>query len=111
MPASCCTTMARQALYRVPPGDYLRRFGPMLRQELAADLFGRGTARMPQAYRDAACPPWATPVPARLMDGVRLLGHHRPDRPAGGSSGSTSCWITISTARWPSSSASSGRVG
>jgi hypothetical protein len=59
-------------LYRVPPGGYLRRFGPILRQELAADLLGRGAPPDASAYRDAACPPWATPVPARLMDGVRL---------------------------------------
>jgi len=59
-------------LYRVPPGDYLRRFGPILRQELTSDLFGRGAPPDASAYRDAACPTWATPVPARLMDGVRL---------------------------------------
>ena len=59
-------------LYRVPPGDYLRRFGPILRQELACDLFGRGAPPDAATYRDAACPVWATPVPARLMDGVRL---------------------------------------
>ena len=59
-------------LYRVPPGDYLRRFGPILRQELASDLFGRGAPPDAATYRDAACPVWATPVPARLMDGVRL---------------------------------------
>ena len=59
-------------LYRVPPGDFLRRFGPILRQELAADLFGHGSRPDATTYRDAACPPWATPVPARLMDGIRL---------------------------------------
>ena len=61
-----------QALYRIPPGEYLRRFGPLLRQELAADLLGRGQGPDKQAYRAALCPHWATPVPARLMDGVRL---------------------------------------
>lgn len=61
-----------QALYRVAPGDYLKRFGPLLRQELAADLFRRGDAPDADAYRAALCPRWATPVPARLMDGVRL---------------------------------------
>ena len=61
-----------QALYRIPPGEYLRRFGPLLRQELAADLLGRGQGPDAQAYRAALCPHWATPVPARLMDGVRL---------------------------------------
>jgi hypothetical protein len=61
-----------QALYRIPPGDYLRRFGPLLRQELAADLLRRGPAPDAEAYRAALCPRWATPVPARLMDGVRL---------------------------------------
>ena len=61
-----------QALYRVAPGDYWRRFGPLLRQELAADLLGRGPAPDAQAYRATTCPRWATPVPARLMDGVRL---------------------------------------
>ena len=59
-------------LYRVPPGHYLRRFGPILGRELAADLFGHGTPPDAAAYRGTACPPWATPVPARLMDGVRL---------------------------------------
>ena len=33
---------------------------------------GVARRRTPPAYRDAACPRWATPVPARLMDGVRL---------------------------------------
>ncbi len=61
-----------QALFRVAQGDYLRRFGPLLRQELAADLFRRGDAPDADAYRAALCPRWATPVPARLMDGVRL---------------------------------------
>jgi hypothetical protein len=61
-----------EALYRVPSGHYLRRFGPILRQELRADLLRRGTAPEPEAYRWAVCPRWATPVPARLMDGVRL---------------------------------------
>ena len=56
----------------MPPGDYLRRFGPVLRQELAADLLRRGEAPDASAYRATACPRWATPVPARLMDGVRL---------------------------------------
>ncbi len=59
-------------LYRVPPGHYLRRFGPLLLRELQADLLGRGTAPDAAGYRAAACPRWATPVPARLMDGVRL---------------------------------------
>ena len=59
-------------LYRVPPGHYLRRFGPLLRRELQADLLGRGEPPDAAAYRAAACPRWATPVPARLMDGVRL---------------------------------------
>ncbi len=61
-----------QALYRVPPGDYLRRFGPILRQEIAADLLKRGPGPSEDDYRAALCPRWATPVPARLMDGVRL---------------------------------------
>ena len=61
-----------QALYRVAPGNYWRRFGPLLRQELAADLLGRGPAPDAPAYRATLCPRWATPVPARLMDGVRL---------------------------------------
>ena len=61
-----------QALYRVPSGDYLRRFGPVLRQELAADLLRRGEPPDAAAYRATLCPRWATPVPARLMDGVRL---------------------------------------
>ena len=61
-----------EALYRVPPGQYLRRFGPILTQELRADLLRRGTAPAAADYRAAVCPSWATPVPARLMDGVRL---------------------------------------
>jgi Lipase (class 3) len=59
-------------LYRVPPGHFLRRFGPILLRELQADLLGQGAAPDAAAYREAACPRWATPVPARLMDGVRL---------------------------------------
>jgi hypothetical protein len=61
-----------QCLYRVSPGDYLRRFGPILRDELKADLLRRGQAPDAAAYRAACCPRWATPVPGRLMDGVRL---------------------------------------
>ena len=61
-----------RTLYRVPPGDYLRRFGPILRREVEADLLRRGPPPDEAAYRAAACPRWATPVPARLMDGVRL---------------------------------------
>ena len=57
---------------RVPPGHYLRRFGPLLLRELQADLFGRGSPPEAADYRAAACPRWATPVPARLMDSVRL---------------------------------------
>ncbi|MGD9509465.1 MAG: thioesterase domain-containing protein [Geminicoccaceae bacterium] len=59
-------------LYRVPPGHYLRRFGPLLLRELQTDLFGRGAPPEAADYRAAACPRWATPVPGRLMDGVRL---------------------------------------
>ena len=59
-------------LYRVPPGHYLRRFGPILLRELQADLLGRGAPPRGRGYRATACPRWATPVPARLMDGVRL---------------------------------------
>jgi pimeloyl-ACP methyl ester carboxylesterase len=59
-------------LYRVPPGHYLRRFGPLLLRELQADVFGQGSPPEAADYRAAACPRWATPVPARLMDGVRL---------------------------------------
>jgi hypothetical protein len=61
-----------QALYRVQPGHYLRRFGPILRRELEADLLRRGAVPDATGYRAALCPRWATPVPARLMDGVRL---------------------------------------
>jgi hypothetical protein len=59
-------------LYRVPPGHWLRRFAPLVLRELQADLLGRGAGPDADAYRAAACPRWATPVPARLMDGVRL---------------------------------------
>jgi pimeloyl-ACP methyl ester carboxylesterase len=59
-------------LYRVPSGHYLCRFGPLLMRELQADLFGRGAPPDAADYRATACPRWATPVPARLMDGVRL---------------------------------------
>lgn len=61
-----------EALYRVTPGDYWRRFGPVLREELRADFLRRGRGPAAEDYRDAVCPRWATPVPARLMDGVRL---------------------------------------
>lgn len=61
-----------EALYRVPPGQYLRRFGPILRRELHADFLGRGPGPDASDYRAAICPHWATPVPARLMDGIRL---------------------------------------
>ncbi|MFO1073719.1 MAG: thioesterase domain-containing protein [Geminicoccaceae bacterium] len=60
------------ALYRIAPGQYWRRFGPILRQELEADFRGRGQPPEAAAYRAALCPTWATPVPARLMDSVRL---------------------------------------
>ncbi len=59
-------------LYRVPPGHYLRRFGPLLLRELQADVLGRGAPPDAASYRAAACPSWATPVPARVMDGIRL---------------------------------------
>jgi hypothetical protein len=61
-----------QALYRVAPGHYLRRFGPILRKELETDLLRRGPGPEAADYRAASCPPWATPVPGRLMDSVRL---------------------------------------
>jgi hypothetical protein len=60
------------ALYRVPPGQYWRRFGPILREELRADLLRRGPGPGGLDYRGALCPRWATPVPGRIMDGVRL---------------------------------------
>jgi hypothetical protein len=59
------------ALYRVPPGDYHRRFGRLIWRELKAD-FGRGTPPDATAYTAAACPDWATPVPARLLDIARF---------------------------------------
>lgn len=59
------------ALYRVPNGDYLRRFGGLLWGEVKAEL-GRGVAPGPEAYAAAACPRWATPVPASLLDAARF---------------------------------------
>jgi hypothetical protein len=44
----------------------------LLRDELRADLLKRGPGPDAEAYATAACPRWATPVPARVMDGVRL---------------------------------------
>jgi pimeloyl-ACP methyl ester carboxylesterase len=61
-----------QTLYRVPPGHFLRRFGPILWQEIEADVLRRGLPPDAAQYRQTACPRWATPVPGRLMDGVRL---------------------------------------
>jgi hypothetical protein len=61
----------REALYRVPPGDYLRRFGGLMWREVRADL-GRGEPPGAAAYAATACPRWATPVPARLLDVVRF---------------------------------------
>jgi hypothetical protein len=61
----------RDALYRVPPGGYLSRFGRLMWQEVQADL-GRGEAPDAAAYAAARCPRWATPVPARLLDLVRF---------------------------------------
>lgn len=61
----------RDALYRVPPGGYVRRFGRLMWQELRAEL-GRGAAPDEQAYAALACPRWATPVPARMLDLVRF---------------------------------------
>lgn len=60
-----------QALYRVPPGGYMSRFGRLMWRELRADL-GRGEAPDEAAYAAAACPRWATPVPARLLDLTRF---------------------------------------
>ena len=59
------------ALYRVPSGDYLRRLGGLMWREVRADL-GRGEPPDAAAYAATACPRWATPVPARLLDAVRF---------------------------------------
>ncbi len=61
----------RDALYRVPPGGYLRRFGRLMWQEVQAEL-GRAEAPGDAAYAAAECPRWATPVPARFLDLVRF---------------------------------------
>ena len=61
----------RDALYRVPTGDYFRRFGKLMWRELRADAAG-GEAPDEAAYVAAACPRWATPVPARLLDAARF---------------------------------------
>ena len=62
----------RAALYRVPPGQFWRRFGPVLGAELRADLARRGAGPDAAAYLGTGCPDWATPVPARLLDAVRF---------------------------------------
>jgi len=64
------------ALYRVPPGDFGRRFGRLMWRELRADL-GRGEPPDETAYAAAACPRWATPVPARLLDATRFAAMAR----------------------------------
>jgi hypothetical protein len=64
------------ALYRVPPGDFVRRFGGLLWREVRADL-GRGEPPDEMAYAAAACPRWATPVPARLLDAARFTAMAR----------------------------------
>jgi predicted esterase len=64
------------ALYRVPSGSYLRRFGGLMWREVKADL-GRGEPPDESAYAAAACPRWATPVPARLLDAARFAAMAR----------------------------------
>lgn len=61
----------REALYRVPSGDYLRRFGRLMWREARADA-GRSEAPEEVDYAATACPSWATPVPARIMDAARF---------------------------------------
>ena len=97
----------RDALYRVPPGGYLSRFGRLMWQEVQADLGrGRHRTRPPMRRRAAragqhpfrlASSTWSAsaPPPARWRA--------RPRR-AGASSWST----TTSTVRWLSSCGSWG---
>ena len=56
-------------LFRVPPGAFRARYGSRLKAELAADLRRRPLPPLPPL---TGCPSFATPVPARLMDLVRL---------------------------------------
>ena len=56
----------------MPPGQFWRRFGPVMGAELRADIARRGTGPTQAAYLAAICPPWATPVPARLLDTLRF---------------------------------------
>lgn len=60
------------ALFRVPPGQFWRRVGPLLGAELRHDLLRRGEPPPPQVYRTLRCPSFATPVPARVLDTVRF---------------------------------------
>jgi hypothetical protein len=63
----------RNALYRVPTGDYLRRFGGPVWRRLRAGVVGGDAPDEAAAHAAAAaCPPWATPVPARLLDTARF---------------------------------------
>lgn len=61
----------QDALYRVPTGDYFSRFGRLVWDEIRAGVTGTA-APDEAAYAAAACPRWATPVPARLLDGIRF---------------------------------------
>lgn len=60
------------ALYRVPPGEFWRRYVPLIAAELKADIARLGAGPTAAAYAATACPGWATPVPARLLDAVRF---------------------------------------
>ena len=59
------------ALYRIAPGQYWRRFGPILRQELEADFRGRG--QPPEAGRVVRLPALARTLRKIAAGGVRAF--------------------------------------
>ena len=72
MPASCSTTTGRPRSIASRPATICAGSGRSCCASCSPTCCGRGAPPDAAAYRAAACPRWATPVPARLMDGVRL---------------------------------------
>ena len=72
MPASCCTTMARRRSTACRRATICAGSARCCARSWRPTCCGAGEPPDAAAYRATLCPRWATPVPARLMDGVRL---------------------------------------